>query len=74
LPSGSTSTCRRTRASSWTQRLAHLEHDPLGPSDAAYDPASDQWTVTIADRGFVLYAVVADPATVIVLRFVLVLE
>lgn len=49
-------------------RLARLEQDSLGLSDAVYDAASDQWSVTLADRGFLLYAVVADPATVIVLR------
>ena len=52
-------------------RLAQLEQDPSGVSDAVYDPKSDQWSATLGDRGLVLYAVVTEPATVIVLRLVL---
>jgi hypothetical protein len=54
-------------------RLAQLGHDPLSQPDAAYDPASDQRSVILGDRGFILYAVVMEPATVIVLRLVLAL-
>ncbi len=52
------------------ESLAQLERDPLGLPDAAYDPSSDQWSAT-SGGGLVLYAVVADPPTVIVLRLVL---
>jgi|tagenome__1003787_1003787.scaffolds.fasta_scaffold20941622_5 hypothetical protein len=35
-----------------------------------YDAASDHWSAPIADRGLMLYAVVPDAATVIVLRLI----
>lgn len=54
-------------------RLTQLEHDPSGLSDALYDPGSDQWSATLGDSGFVLYAVVTRPPAVIVLRLVLLL-
>jgi len=53
------------------ERLAQLEHDPLGLPDAVYDAGSDQWSATIGGHGLVLYAVVTETATVIVLRLVL---
>ena len=37
---------------------------------AIYDVASDQWSAPIAERGLILYAVVPEPATVIVLRLI----
>lgn len=52
------------------ERLAQLERDPLALPDAIYDSLSDQWSATAAG-GMVLYAVVAEPPTVIVLRLVL---
>ena len=54
-------------------RLTQLQQHPSGLPDATYDPESDQWSATLGDRGFVLYAVVTEPATVIVLRLVLLL-
>lgn len=48
-------------------RLTQLDHDPSGLPDAVYDTRSDQWSATLGDRGFVLYAVVPAAATVIVL-------
>jgi hypothetical protein len=38
--------------------------------DATYDATSDQWSAPIAERGLMLYAVVPEPATVIVLRLI----
>jgi len=38
--------------------------------DAVYNEASDQWSITLRDHGFLFFAVVRDPATVIVLRLV----
>lgn len=52
------------------QGLVLLQDDPSGWSDAVYDPGSDQWSTTLGSGGLVLYAVVAEPATVIVLRLV----
>lgn len=54
-------------------RLAQLEHDPSALRDALYDAASDQWSATLGDRGFVLCAIVTEPPTVIVLRLVVLL-
>ena len=51
------------------ERLAQLERDPLGLPDAVYDSSSDQWSAPVGG-GLVLYAVVIEPATVIVLRLV----
>ena len=50
------------------QALAQLQDDPVGWLGAVHDAGSDQWSVTLGERGLVLYAVVAEPATVIVLR------
>ena len=52
------------------ERLMQLERDPLALPDAVYDSSSDQWSA-LAGGGLVLYAVVAEPPTVIVLRLVL---
>jgi hypothetical protein len=50
--------------------LTVLESDPAGMSDATYDAAFDEWSAPIAERGLMLYAVVPEPATVIVLRLI----
>jgi len=52
------------------ERLTLLESDPSGLPGATYDAASDRWSAPIAERGLILYAVVPEPATVIVLRLV----
>ena len=52
------------------ERLALLESDPAGLPDAIYDSASDQWSAPIGEHGLMLYAVVHEPATVIVLRLI----
>ena len=52
------------------RRLAQLLENPTADRDAVYDERSDQWSVPLGDRGFLFYAVVRDPATVIVLRLV----
>jgi hypothetical protein len=52
------------------ERLAQLEREPFRLPDAIYDPLFDQWSAP-AGGGLVLYAVVAEPPTVIVLRLVL---
>lgn len=49
-------------------RLAQLVEHPTADADAVYNPTSDQWSVPLADDGLLVYAVVRDPATVIVLR------
>ena len=36
--------------------------------DAVYNDRSDQWSVPLGDHGFLFYAVVREPATVIILR------
>jgi hypothetical protein len=38
--------------------------------DATHDAASDQWSAPIATQGLMLYAVVGEPPTVIVLRLI----
>lgn len=52
------------------ERLTLLESDPVGLLDATYDATSDQWSAPIAERVLMLYAVVPEPATVIVLRLI----
>jgi hypothetical protein len=52
------------------ERLTLLQSDPAGLPDATYDAASDQWSAPIAERGLMLYAVVPERATVIVLRLI----
>lgn len=52
------------------RRLAQLVENPTVDPDTDYNPASDQWSVPLDEHGFLFYAVVRDPATVIVLRLV----
>jgi hypothetical protein len=51
------------------ESLTKLERDPFGLPGAVYDASSDQWSAPLGG-GLVLYAVVAEPVTVIVLRLV----
>ena len=51
-------------------RIAQLLENPTVDADAVYNERSDQWSVPLGERGFLFYAVVRDPATVIVLRLV----
>lgn len=51
-------------------RIAQLLENPTIDPDAVYDERSDQWSVPLGDHGFLFYAVVRDPATVIILRLV----
>jgi len=48
----------------------HCFENPTADPDAVYNEASDQWSITLRDHGFLFFAVVRDPATVIVLRLV----
>jgi hypothetical protein len=50
--------------------VALLESDPAGFPDAIYDSGSDQRSAPIGDHGLMLYAVMNEPATVIVLRLI----
>ena len=50
------------------RRLTELVHDPTNASDAIYDRRSDQWSIPLTGRECLVYAVVADPATLIVER------
>jgi hypothetical protein len=50
--------------------LTRLSDDPRGISDAGYHAPSDQWTTVIPDVGILVYAVVHDDATVIILRII----
>ena len=50
------------------RRIAQLLENPTVDQDAVYNERSDQWSVPLGARGFLFYAVVRDPATVIVLR------
>jgi hypothetical protein len=50
------------------RRIAQLLENPTVDADAVYNERSDQWSVPLGERGFLFYAVVRDPATVIVLR------
>lgn len=52
------------------RRIAALLENPTVDPDAVYNDRSDQWSVPLGERGFMFYAVVRDPATVIVLRLV----
>lgn len=52
------------------RRIAALLENPTVDPDAVYNERSDQWSVPLGERGFMFYAVVRDPATVIVLRLV----
>jgi hypothetical protein len=51
-------------------RLARLVQDPTADRDAVYSAASDQWSVPVADEGFIFFAVVRNPPTLIVLRLI----
>ena len=51
-------------------RLTQLMDDPTVDPDAAYNERSDQWSVPVDAHGFLFFAVVTDPPTVIVLRLV----
>lgn len=51
-------------------RLTRLLDDPTGEAGSVYNERSDQWSVALADEGFLFYAVVHDPATVVVLRLI----
>ena len=50
--------------------LAQLVNDPTGDPQVAYDERSDHWSLPIGDQDLLLYAVVADPPTVIIIRLV----
>lgn len=52
------------------RRLAQLFENPTADPDAVYNEPSDQWSIALGDHGFVFFAMVQDPATVIVLRLV----
>ncbi|MCY7341958.1 MAG: hypothetical protein LH603_08940 [Pseudonocardia sp.] len=52
------------------RRIAQLLENPTVDADAVYNDRSDQWSVPLGERGFLFYAAVRDPATVIVLRLV----
>ena len=52
------------------EHLALLESNPAGVPEAIHDSASDQWSAPIGEQGLMLYAVVHEPATVIVLRLI----
>ena len=52
------------------RRLAQLVENPTADPDADYNRRSDHWSVPLGEEGFLFYAVVRDPATVIVLRLV----
>jgi hypothetical protein len=41
--------------------LAELLENPTADPDAVYNKRSDQWSVPLADQGFLFYAVVRDP-------------
>ncbi len=50
------------------RRLAGLLHDPTNVKDAIYERGSDQWSVPLDRRECLVYALVTDPATLIVER------
>lgn len=52
------------------RRLAQLIENPTADPDVDYNQTSDQWSVPLGQDGLLFYAVVHDPATVIVLRLV----
>ncbi len=52
--------------------LAQLLEDPTAQAGGVYNARWDHWSVALAGRGLLLYAVVRDPATVIVLRVIIV--
>ncbi|GAA3224092.1 hypothetical protein GCM10017691_11770 [Pseudonocardia petroleophila] len=52
------------------RRIAALLENPTTDADAVHNARSDQWSVPLGDDGFLFYAVVRDPATLIILRVV----
>ena len=52
------------------RRIAALLENPTVDTDAVYNARSDQWSVPLGDNGFLFYAVVRDPTTLIILRVV----
>jgi hypothetical protein len=52
------------------RRIDGLSGDPYAELDAIYDSRSDQWSVPVGGDGLLVYAVVQEPAAVIVLRIV----
>ena len=52
------------------RRLVQLLENPTADPDADYNERLDQWSVPLGDDGFLFFAVVRDPPTVIVLRVV----
>lgn len=52
------------------RRLSRLVESLTADRDADYNERLDQWSVPLGDDGFLFYAVVRDPPTVIVLRVV----
>jgi hypothetical protein len=52
------------------EHLALLESNPAGVPEAIHDSASYHWSAPIGEHGPMLYAVVNDPATLIVLRLI----
>ena len=49
-------------------RLAGLIDNPTSAKDTIYERRSDQWSVPLPGRASLVYAVVADPPTLIVER------
>jgi|SRR5581483_2035992 hypothetical protein len=49
-------------------RLVGLLDAPTGARDTIYERGSDQWSVPLPGVGYLVYAVVADPPTLIVER------
>ena len=52
------------------RRLGWLLEAPTADPDAVCNSRCDQWSVPLGDHGFLFYAVVDEPATVIVVRLV----
>jgi hypothetical protein len=52
------------------RRLGWLLEAPTADPAAVYNSHSDQWSVPLGDQGFLFYAVVNEPSTLIVLRLV----
>ncbi len=52
------------------QRLAGLLDNPSSAKDAIYERRADQWSIPLPGRACLVYAVVTEPATLIVERVV----
>ena len=52
------------------RRLSWLLDDPTAEPGAVHNRRSDQYSMPLGDHGFLFFAVVARPPTVIVLRLV----